>query len=91
MISFLAGLLANESNQFYSQNNNFGDNLPYIWYEFEKQGYVTSFQIDVPDWDFITSGDLRGFSRSPTGFYARPFWIQYRKLRWKSLFTYQTI
>jgi hypothetical protein len=86
MISFLTGLLVNETYKYYSKNDNFGDNLPYLWYEFEKHGYVTSFQVDIPEWDFITSNGLHGFKRKPTCFYPRPFWILYRRLRQKSMF-----
>lgn len=88
MISFLAGLLPFETQKFYSNNSNFADNFPYLWYDYEKAGYITSFQIDVPEWDFITSGGLPGFRQKPTGFYARPFWIKFRELRAKSNYIY---
>jgi hypothetical protein len=81
MIPFLTGLFLNETQKLYSLNDNFADNFPYLWYEFEKNGYITSFQIDIPNWDFITMEGLPGFRQKPTGFYPRPFWIKYRELR----------
>lgn len=48
---------------------------PLIWKDFEKQGYITSFNEDLPDVGTFTYR-LKGFKRQPVHHYLRTFYVE---------------
>ena len=54
------------------------DNISLIFKEFEKRGYVTTFNEDMPSFGFFTYGK-GGFKKQPTTYYLRPSNIVIRK------------
>ena len=84
IIPFLTGLTYDELiNRIDSKfDNTFVDFLPFLTYDFEDIGYVTSFQEDLPSIGIFNY--LRdGFRHFPTHFYARGYWSQYFKVKTK--------
>ena len=59
--------------------DNFNDYMPFIWNEFEKQGYLTMYNED-----YIGIGTFnyrqKGFKYFPVSYYNSPFWFKYRSL-----------
>uniref|UniRef100_A0A1B0ET90 Uncharacterized protein n=1 Tax=Lutzomyia longipalpis TaxID=7200 RepID=A0A1B0ET90_LUTLO len=68
------------------RNSNFVNVYPMIWNDYQKEGYVTAFNEDVPDIGTF-SYRLNGFDEQPTHHYMRTYYLaikgelnQYRKL-----------
>lgn len=57
---------------------NFVDIYPLIWKEYEKQGYITHFAEDDPNYAMFHY-KLKGFQKQPTHHYVRPFYIEAAK------------
>jgi hypothetical protein len=72
--------LKNEIGEYSKIDETFHDHLPFLWYEFEKQGYLTMLIEDVTS---IASFNYlkNGFRYKPTALYGRPYWIQHNKFR----------
>uniref|UniRef100_A0AC35UFL4 MFS domain-containing protein n=1 Tax=Rhabditophanes sp. KR3021 TaxID=114890 RepID=A0AC35UFL4_9BILA len=52
------------------------DSYPFIWQQFNSQGYATFFAEDRADIATLNyMGKLFGFKTQPTDYYFRPFWI----------------
>lgn len=47
---------------------------PFLFYEYEKSGYVTTFNEDLPNVGTF-SYRLNGFNDQPTTHYMRPFYL----------------
>jgi hypothetical protein len=72
--------LTNEIEEYRKIDKTFHDHLPFLWYEYEKQGYLTMFQEDAPSMA-IYNYLKNGFRYKPTDLYVRPFWVQHTKFR----------
>jgi hypothetical protein len=59
---------------FYKQiDDTFHDHLPFIWREYEKNGYITMYDQDTAN--FAVFKYLKnGFRYNPTSFYGQPGW-----------------
>ncbi|RNA10162.1 hypothetical protein BpHYR1_050453 [Brachionus plicatilis] len=82
----------NEIIEFRSKYSTFHDHIPFIWYDYEKNGYVTMFQQDHPSISMFNYLK-KGFRQWPTDFYGRPFWTKYYATRsgpYKCHFNYPT-
>lgn len=86
VLAMLSGLIDPEINDQlkkdvdkYKQEDYF-DNVPFLWYDYEKNGYVTMFQEDDPD-IAIFNYLKKGFKQRPTQMYGRPFWLKYYETR----------
>ncbi|KAK9886039.1 hypothetical protein WA026_014825 [Henosepilachna vigintioctopunctata] len=55
------------------------DNCPMIWYKFRELGYVTAYG---EDWSSLSTFNYfkKGFTKSPTDYYLRPYVISSEKL-----------
>lgn len=51
---------------------------PFIFNEYEKNGYVTGFNEDLPNVGTFTYR-LNGFDRQPTTHYMRPFYLAFER------------
>jgi hypothetical protein len=72
--------ISGEIDFYRNLNSTFHDNLPFLWYEFENQGYLTHFQEDMPS-IAIFNYLKKGFKYWPTNIYGRPYWSKYYKIR----------
>lgn len=89
MIPLLSGIieeeistlkLTSEINKYREANTSFHDTLPFIWNEYEKEGYLTMLNQDMPSIAFLNF--LKdGFRFKPTPYYTRPYWIKYYNIR----------
>ena len=59
--------------------DNFNDYVPFIWNEFEKQGYLTMYNEDYIDIGTFNYGQ-NGFKHFPVSYYNSPFWFKYQSL-----------
>ncbi|XP_060071100.1 uncharacterized protein LOC132551013 [Ylistrum balloti] len=57
------------------------ETYPFIWNEFEEQGYVTMHSEDWPEIATFDHSIPLGFSKQPTTHYSRPFWLALRKIQ----------
>lgn len=55
-------------------DSNFVNVYPMIWQKYQKMGYVTAFNEDLPDVGTF-SYRLNGFNEQPTNHYMRPFYL----------------
>ena len=91
MIPILTGIIVDPLTEYdyngeidnYRDVNGFFDHLPFIWNQYENEGYITMYQEDMPS---ICQFNYNkpGFRFKPTGFYSRPYWVEHyrrRKLR----------
>jgi hypothetical protein len=62
-----------EVNLILKQNDDFYDKFPFIWYDYEKEGYLTAFHEDLPVMSAFNYLK-KGFRFRPTSFYGRPLW-----------------
>ncbi|XP_060063839.1 uncharacterized protein LOC132544282 [Ylistrum balloti] len=62
-------------------DKDFADNYPFIWYEFEKKGYVTLHGEDWPEIATINQVMKAGFEKPPTTHYSRSYWLAMRKIQ----------
>ncbi|XP_037082450.1 uncharacterized protein LOC119103104 [Pollicipes pollicipes] len=71
MLAFLSGLQMDQLNQ--SLRKEPFDDLPFIWKEFSRLGYITMFNEDTPE---IATFNYKkqGFYRTPTDYYLRPLY-----------------
>ena len=79
MIPLLTGLLlepVSEMDYFRHIDSTYHDYLPFIWREFERLGYVTTYNEDMAQLG-IFSLVKKGFRYMPTHFYGQPFWMKY--------------
>lgn len=56
------------------KDSSFVNVYPFLFNEYEKRGYVTSFNEDLPDFGTF-SYRLNGFNEQPTTHYMRPFYL----------------
>ena len=56
------------------KNSDYVNVYPMIWKEYERYGYVTSFNEDVPDIGTFTYR-LNGFDEQPTDHYMRTYYL----------------
>ena len=54
----------------------FHDHFPFIWKDYEKLGYVTTYQEDDPSVAAL-SYLKKGFRYFPTALYGRCYWLKY--------------
>lgn len=54
------------------------DEMPFLFKDFKKSGYLTSFFEDKSLWSMFNYGK-KGFNSKPTDIYSRPFWIHLDK------------
>ena len=88
VLAMLSGLIDEDINdqlkqdidKYKEENSNFFDNIPFLWYDYEKSGYVTMFQEDDPD-IAIFNYFKKGFKTWPTNLYGRPYWLKYYATR----------
>jgi hypothetical protein len=81
LLPMLAGIRKNESLKIYDNIDMlFADFLPFIWNQYEEQGYVTWFNEDWPSLGLFNFY-RNGFRYNPTGVYVRPYWVEYYKIR----------
>ena len=87
MVPILTGIIVDPLVEYkyesevdkYRDKNGYFDHLPFIWNEFEKEGYLTMYQEDMPS---ICQFNYNkpGFRWLPTAVYAKPYWVEhYRK------------
>ena len=55
--------------------SHFCDIYPLIWKEYERQGYITNFAEDDPNFGMFNY-KLKGFRKQPTHHYMRPFYLE---------------
>lgn len=60
------------------QNSNPVNIYPFVFYEYEKKGYVTAFNEDLP-YVGTFSYRLNGFHEQPTTHYMRPFYLAFQQ------------
>ena len=72
--------LSSEIDKYRDMEKGFFDKLPYIWNDYEREGYVTMYQEDLPT---ICQFNYNkpGFKGKPTTFYSRPYWTEHYKKR----------
>ena len=68
--------LANEISDYLNLDDGYFDKLPFIWNDYEDNGYLTMFQEDVPSWSAFNYMK-NGFRGLPTSLYLRPYWLKY--------------
>jgi hypothetical protein len=61
-------------------DSSFHDHLPFVWNDYERAGYATSYQEDQPS-IAIFNYMKNGFRYWPTCFYDRGFWLKYYEIR----------
>ncbi|XP_071442503.1 uncharacterized protein [Hetaerina americana] len=54
------------------------DNVPLVWKNFSRAGYVTMFAEDMPKMSAFNYL-AKGFFRKPTDYYMRPYWLAFEK------------
>ncbi|XP_021358590.1 uncharacterized protein LOC110453777 isoform X2 [Mizuhopecten yessoensis] len=79
LVPLLCGKSVEQSKVDYQKA--FSDSYPFIWYEFEKQGYVTMHSEDWPEIATFDHSVPAGFSKPPTTHYSRPLWLAMRKIQ----------
>ena len=62
-----------EINPILKLNDEFYDNFPFNWYEYENEGYLTATHEDLPMMGPFNF-NKKGFRFRPTSFYGRPMW-----------------
>jgi hypothetical protein len=83
MLPFFTGILLyppeqlNLTNEqlFYHNIDLFYDIYPFIWREYEKAGYLTSYQeemVNIGTFNYLK----KGFRYKPTAFYGHPLWMK---------------
>jgi hypothetical protein len=60
------------------EGDGYFDALPLVWKNFSNKGYVTFYNEDEPLWN-VFNFYYKGFSKQPTDYYARPFWLAMHK------------
>ena len=82
LIPFLTGLSYQELNTKLDKivDHRFCDYLPLIWNDYEEDGYITTFNEDMPN--IGTFNFMRdGFRYFPTHVYGQSYWCQHYKIR----------
>ena len=82
IVQMFTGLNRKELNSKLDKkiDDTFVDFLPFIWEEFERNGYLTFYQEDLPKYG-IFNYLRKGFRYFPTNIYTLGFWKQYYKIR----------
>ncbi|OWF39263.1 uncharacterized protein LOC110465241 [Mizuhopecten yessoensis] len=62
-------------------DTDYADNYPFIWYDFEKNGYATMHGEDWPEIATINQVMKMGFDKPPTTHYSRAYWLAMRKIQ----------
>ena len=80
-MGLLCGLKDPEMTYLYSlvKNHTHHDHFPFIWKQFERQGYLTMFYLDFPEGSMLHNSK-HGFLYKPTDFYNRAFSMKLSKL-----------
>ena len=68
--------LSSETDYYRRLDSTFHDHFPFIWKEYEKLGYVTMYQEDLPQgtaFNYLK----KGFHYFPTALYGRAYWLKY--------------
>ena len=87
LIPLLTGLIAHENVELNLGNelNNYNDikyhdNLPLIWRDYEKLGYLTMFNEEKPKIGVFRQ-TKKGFQLPPTAFYTTPYYLKYEQIQ----------
>ncbi|CAG2184296.1 unnamed protein product, partial [Oppiella nova] len=70
----MAILTGNFYNHYWNEsmrNTKYFDDLPFIWKEFAKQNFMTTFIEDLPQYSLFNF-NKKGFIGKPTDYYLRP-------------------
>ncbi|XP_069700320.1 uncharacterized protein [Periplaneta americana] len=78
MMAFLAGknvhVRNKESGKLSVHKPSYFDDIPLVWDSFKTNGYTTMYDEDCPGLTIFNFGAW-GFKKTPTDYYARPFWL----------------
>jgi len=66
------------SPQWRINRDEYFDALPLVWKNFSNKGYMTFYNEDEPLWN-VFNYYQQGFSKQPTDYYPRPFWLAMHK------------
>ena len=81
ILPMLAGIRKNESVNIYDNiDYMWADTLPFIWNEYENEGYVSAYNEEFPVVGLFQYA-RHGFRYHPTSLYVRPLWVEFYKIR----------
>ena len=72
--------ITSEIDYYRELDSTYHDHIPFIWKEYEKNGYLTMYQEDYPLIS-IFNYYKKGFRYLPTSLYDRGYWLKYYQLR----------
>jgi len=72
--------ISNEIDYYRLIDSTYHDLYPFIWRQFEKLEYFTSYNEDMASVG-VFNLVKNGFKYMPTHFYAQPYWFKYHKIK----------